>query len=133
MRTKIVSAWTAALAIACFAASGSAALAQMRDAAQNEITVEAPRSVPVPVERSPYTGAAISTTTVRMPVLYGDLDLTTLRDADRLMLRIHNGARDACIQLDRLYPLNPDDSCVDKAVENARPAAAAAIAAARGQ
>lgn len=133
MSTKIVSAWTVALAMAGFAASGMPALAQTRDAGGSEITVEAPRSVPVPVERNPYTGAAIATTTVRMPVLYGDLDLTTQRDADRLMLRIRNGARDACGQLDRLFPLNPDESCVDKAAENAKPAAVAAIAAARGR
>ena len=100
--------------------------------AGDEITVEAPRTVPIPVERNPYTGAAIATTTVRMSVLYGDLDLTTQRDSDRLMLRIRNVARDACKQLDRLYPLNPDENCVDRTVENAAPLGQAVIAAARG-
>ncbi|MFT4026821.1 MAG: hypothetical protein QM676_08485 [Novosphingobium sp.] len=84
------------------AASGHGALAQAPDAAKNEITVEALRSVPVPIERSPYTGAAVAVTTVRMSVLYGDLDLAAARDADRLLLRIRNVARDACKQLDRL-------------------------------
>lgn len=96
-----------------------------------EITVEAPRSVPVPVERSPYTGAAVAVTTVRMSVLYGDLDLSSDRDAERLMTRVRNVARDACKQLDRLLPFAPDERCIDKAAANAQPVAQAAIAAAR--
>ncbi|PTD15898.1 UrcA family protein [Sphingomonas fennica] len=131
MTARIVSAWRLALMATALAASGSAGFAKAQDAG-NEITVEAPRSVPIPVERNPYTGAAIATTTVRMSVLYGDLDLTTQRDSDRLMLRIRNVARDACKQLDRLYPLNPDESCVDKTVETSAPLGQAVIAAARG-
>lgn len=107
--------------------------AQTAEGSQNEITVEAPRSVPMRIERNPYTGAAITVTTVRMAVLYGDLDLTAPRDADRLMLRVRNVARDACKQLDRLFPLDPDETCIDKAVDNAAPLATAAIAAARGR
>jgi len=118
---------------AALAASGNAALAQDADSAKQEITVEAPRSVPMPVERSPYTGAAIAVTTVRMTVLYADLDLATARDADRLMLRIRNVARDACKQLDRLYPLNPDENCIDSTVEKAAPLGQAVIAAARAR
>lgn len=132
MKVRIVPAWGLALVATALAASGSAGLAEAQDAG-NEITVEAPRSVPIPVERNPYTGAAIATTTVRMSVLYGDLDLRTQRDSDRLMLRIRNVARDACKQLDRLYPLNPDETCVDKTLENSAPLGAAVIAAARGQ
>lgn len=116
-----------------WSASASMARAQAPDGGQTEITVEAPRAVPVRVERSPYTGAAIAVTTVRMSVLYGDLDLATSRDADRLMLRVRNVARDACQQLDRLYPLDPDETCIEKAVDNAAPLASAAIAVARGQ
>lgn len=107
--------------------------AQTPEGSQTEITVEAPRSVPMRIERNPYTGAAIAVTTVRMSVLYGDLDLTAPRDADRLMLRVRNVARDACKQLDRLFPLDPDETCIDKAVDNAAPLATAAIAAARGR
>lgn len=111
---------------------GSLAPAQAQDAGSgNVITVEAPRSVPVPVERSPYTGAAVAVTTVKMSVLYGDLDLTTGRDAERLMERIHNVARDACRQLDRMLPLAPDVECAGKAAANAQAIAEATIAAAR--
>lgn len=109
------------------------ALVQPADEAKNEITVEAPRSVAVPVERNPYTGAAVAVTTVRMSVLYGDLDLSRSADADRLLVRIRNVAREACKQLDRLLPLNPDDTCTDKAVAQATPLASAVIAAARSQ
>ena len=100
-------------------------------ASGGEITVEAPRSLPVPVERNPYSGAAVAVTTVRMSVLYGDLDLTTGRDAERLMERIHNVARDACRQLDRILPLTPDEQCAGKAAANAQALAQATIAAAR--
>lgn len=131
MTARIISACGLGLAAIPLAASGSAGVAAPPDAG-DEITVEAPRTVPIPVERNPYTGAAIATTTVRMSVLYGDLDLTTQRDSDRLMLRIRNVARDACKQLDRLYPLNPDENCVDRTVENAAPLGQAVIAAARG-
>ncbi len=121
------------LMAAGWAASASMARAQTAAGGSNEITVEAPRSVPVRVERSPYTGAAVAVTTVRMSVLYGDLDLATLRDANRLMVRVRNVARDACKQLDRLYPLDPDETCIDKAVDHAAPLASAAIAVARGE
>lgn len=96
-----------------------------------EITVEAPRTVPLDVERSPYTGAAVAVTTLKMPVLYGDLDLTAERDGERLMTRIANVSRDLCKQLDRLHPFNPDPDCARKAAANAAPRAQAAIAAAR--
>ena len=66
-------------------------------------------------------GAAVAVTPVRMSVLYGDLDLSTPRDAHRLMLRVRNVAPDACKALDRLYALDPDESCNDKAVSNAAP------------
>lgn len=133
MRTKIASALGIPLLAAGFAASGHAAPAPVPAATKNEITVEAPRAVAMPIERSPYTGAAVAVTTVRMSVLYGDLDLARQHDADRLMLRIGNVARDACRQLDRLYPLSPDATCIDQAVKNAAPLASAIIASARGR
>lgn len=95
------------------------------------ITVEAPRSGPALVERNPYTGAAIVVTTVKMPVMYDDLDLATPRDADRLMVRIRSVARDLCKHLDRLMPLNPDPTCIQQTVAKAASQASAVIAAAR--
>lgn len=97
-------------------------------AADHEIVVTAPRSLPPPIERSPYTGAPIVVTTVAIPVLYYDLDLTDPASLPRLMKRIERVAQDACAQLDRLFPLNPDADCVGKAVAVSMPAAKAAIA-----
>ncbi len=108
------------------------AAAQSQDAT-DVITVEAPRSVPVPVERNAYSGSAVAVTTVKMSVLYGDLDLSAQKDVERLMLRVRHVAREACKALDRLYPLDPDETCTDKAVANATPLAFAVIEAARGR
>ena len=121
-----------ALFVAALLASTGSAIAQSGDTANElEIVVEAPRSVPVPGERSPYTGAPIIVTTVRIPALYGDLDLAQPTDAARLMKRLDRVAHDACGQLDRLYPLNPDADCVERAVANATVAARSLIATAQ--
>ncbi len=95
------------------------------------ITVEAPRKAPVPIERSPYTGAPIAESTVRIPVLYGDLDLTRPEDAERLLTRVANVAQDACENLDRLMPFSEDSDCLRKARASGEAAAREAIAAAR--
>ncbi len=63
--TKFASYWALALMAASLAALGDGAFAQSGEATEQEIMVEAPRTVPVPVERSPHTGAAIAVTTVR--------------------------------------------------------------------
>lgn len=120
------------LVASALAAGVPPAAAQSQDAT-DVITVEAPRSVPVPVEPNAYSGSAVAVTTVRMSVLYGDLDLSAQKDVERLMLRVRNVARDACKALDRLYPLDPDETCTDKAVANAAPLAFAVIEAARGR
>ena len=99
----------------------------------NEIIVEAPRRVPVPRadSRDPFTGAAVTVTTVQMQLLYGDLDLSSEDGANSLRTRIERVAQAACKELDRLYPFNPDPECVGKTVAKAEPLAQAAIAAAR--
>jgi UrcA family protein len=118
------------LGIVLMGTSGGA-MAQTPDAGMGpEIVVEAPRSVPIPAERSPYSGAPIVITTVKIPALYGDLNLAKPADAERLMTRINRVARDACKQLDRLYPFNPDPDCVRRAVASATVAAKSVIAAA---
>lgn len=98
-----------------------------------EIVVEAPRSVPLRGERSPYTGAPVVVTTVKIPALYGDLDLAKPADAARLMKRLERVARSACLQLDQLYPLDPDPECVHRAVSGATASAKTAIAAAKAK
>jgi UrcA family protein len=126
--------------VAVAALSGVHAVAQTPDAqTESDIVVEAPRPVPVPVpnppspaptEKNKYTGAPIILTTVRLPVLYGDLDLKNPADAERLMTRIDHIAQDACKYLDQLYPLNADPECFQKSVGKAKAAAKDAIAAA---
>ncbi len=127
----------AAAAMPAVAAPGPETSAPVREALAvppvEEIIVEAPRSLPGPeiVGRSPHTGAAIVVMTLRIPVLYDDLDLTDPADADRLMTRVERVAQDACGELDRLYPLTSDPDCVLRTVKGARPVAEARIAAAR--
>jgi len=114
--------------LAC--AGGSSA--QAKDAVDGPvIIVEAPRYVPVQSERSPYTGAPIVVTIVKIPARYGDLNLANPADAARLMTRLDRVAHDACKQLDQLFPLNPDRDCVGRAVANARSAAKIVVAAAQ--
>lgn len=96
----------------------------------DQIVVEAPRRLPVPVDRSPYSGAPIAVTTIKMSVLFGDLDLSREADAESLLYRIDRVAQDACRYLDRLYPLNPDPDCMGAAVAKAKATAKAEIAAA---
>lgn len=101
-------------------------------ASSQEIVVEAPRQVKTPGSAEPFTGEGFMATTVKIPVLYSDLDLTKEADAARLMTRIERVASDACHELDRVYPLDPDPDCVSRAQINGRKAAQAVIDAARG-
>ncbi|WP_338466824.1 UrcA family protein [Novosphingobium sp. ZN18A2] len=96
------------------------------------ITVEAPRLVKRPAAKEAHTGAEFMSTTVAIPVLYSDLDLTKDSDAERLMARIERVATDACRELDRVYPLDPDPDCITRAAGNAQQSAREAIDAARG-
>lgn len=112
--------------------TGGGAAAQTAEALDGpEIVVEAPRAVPLEGTRSPYTGASTIVTTVRISALYGDLDLADPQDSARLMVRLDRVARDACGQLDRLYPLISDPDCVSRAVSGATVTAKALIAEAR--
>jgi UrcA family protein len=108
------------------------AAAQTTDAAvdaSDEITVIAPRTVTDRFQPSVPDAVAKATISLRLIVLYTDLDLKTETGTARLMTRIDSAARDACKYLDRLYPLDPDKACIDAAVASARPQADAAIAA----
>ncbi|MEW9854785.1 UrcA family protein [Novosphingobium sp. M1R2S20] len=115
------------MAFASLACGGAAMAAP--DQQEDEIVVTAPRALPLPAERSPYTGAPIATASVAIPVLYEDLDLGTERDRERLMTRIDRVAQDACRQLDRMFPLNPDADCVRNATSAAKSAANAMLSA----
>lgn len=122
------------IAAAALCGATSVAAQSANPAEDQTIIVEAPRTVPPPAppaDRSAYTGAPVVTTTVRISALYGDLDLAQPAHAARLMTRIERVARDACATLDRLYPLNPDPDCVNRAVAQATPGARALIASAQ--
>ena len=118
------------LAAAGFLIVTAAAAAQPADEdTANTITVIAPRAVTPQVRRSvPDRGTV--TVTIRISVLYGDLNFARPADGARLMARVRSAARDACRHLDRLYPLVVDKSCIANAVADATPRANAIIAAA---
>jgi len=96
-----------------------------------QVTIQAERPAKV-VGRS-YTGVPIELVTLTRRVSYADLDLTTHAGATELEKRVSDTAKDACKQLDTLYPLTAADtgpSCVKKATDDAMTQAHAAIAAA---
>jgi UrcA family protein len=115
---------------AVLASMANSALAQTSESPGKEIVVEAPRTLRLPVKRSPYSGAAMVVTTVKITARYGDLDLARPAEALRLTARVKAVAQDACKELDRLHPLSPDHDCVAMAVARARPDVEAAVAAA---
>ena len=124
---------TALLLGTMFMAMSSIAGAQVpEEQVAPEIVVTAPRAVPVPAERTPYAGEPVLIATVKIPVRLGDLDLKDPASGDRLFTRIKRVAQDACGQLDRPYPLNPDPNCIDRAIAAVRPAAEALLKATRG-
>lgn len=121
------------LAVAALSYAGGAAGQEPAADGTDEIIVEAPRAVPLPGERSPFTGAPIVTSTVRIPVFYHDLDLGRPSDEARLMTRVRRVAQDVCRELDRIHPFNPDADCLGKAVASGTAAAKAAVSAAKGK
>jgi len=96
-----------------------------------EITITAPRVIHEQVGRSPSTGAAIERISLTRQVSYADLDLTKPAGAAELEKRVGDTAKEACKQLDSLYPLAPKDpTCIDKATDGGMKQAKAAIDAA---
>jgi len=95
---------------------------------ESDIVVEAPLLVPVPSENLPTETPTNALASVRIYVLYRDLDLTRPDDAKRLMERVEATARQACGYLDKLSPLDDDSACIARAAASAAPAAKAAIA-----
>ncbi len=114
------------------AATGNEPVGQAANPPQSsDIVVEAPRALPKPRRANRFAGEAQVFATVRVPVMYYDLDLTQPDGARRLNDRIHNTARQACSYLDALYPLRPDPECVKRAEDRVAPAARAAVEAAK--
>ena len=131
MQTGIVSLLAASVALGPI--DGAWAQDEEGDSAQSEeITVIAPRPItPFAKEKSDHGAKPIIS--LKMLVQYGDLDLSQSDDVARLAVRVHAVARDACRYLDQVYPLDLDPDCESRAVQDAKPQVAKAIAAAVAQ
>lgn len=96
-----------------------------------EITITAPRVVREQVDRSPSTGAPIERVSLTRQVSYSGLDLRKQADVTVFETRVSDTAREACKQLDSLYPLlPPDKDCLANTTANGMEQAKQAIAAA---
>jgi len=100
-----------------------------------EVTVEAGQTQKTVVGRSRSTNAPIELVTVDYHVRYSDLDLHKHADVLRFHSRVETAARDACRQLDELYPIEKPQikTCTHDAIQGASQQVQAAVAAAGGQ
>ncbi len=102
-----------------------------------ELTVIAPRAVHEQVGRSSSTGAPgtpIELISLSREVNFGDLDLTTESGAQTLKGRVIDTAKQACAELDKLYPIEPPNvDCVKAAADEGMAQANMVVAAARKQ
>ena len=101
--------------------SGGSVLAQTGNNTIEEITVVAPRQVTrEPVGHTP-SGGTIENISLTRRVDYSDLNLAVHADVEKLDKRVDDTAREACRQLEQLYPSaalsSPD--CVRTAVNGA--------------
>lgn len=129
---------------ACLALAGAAlmlgnthAFSQKAPDHSNEVRIEASRPVVKQIGRSLTTGAPIDIVQLTRHVSYADLDLATHAGASELEARIKSTAREACRQLEQLYPIGTSEgpgteglNCVKDAIDGAMPQAKTAIAAA---
>lgn len=92
------------------------------------VTVTAPRTIKEEVGTSAI-GATIEVVKVSHDVVVGDLDLARHSARNELDRRIEEAAKEACNQIDTLYPLGPDPDCVKNAIEGAQAQKDAVVAA----
>ena len=99
-----------------------------------EVTVQAERPTAKVVGRS-QIGAPVISTGVQYRVSYSDLDLSIPSNAKVLKTRVRDAAREACADLDKLYPISTSGSneCSQKAEEGTMPQVLSAIAAAESR
>ena len=119
----------ATIALAVLAPAAAGAQESGEPSSPQEIEVIAPRPI-TPFVKEKGDNGAKAIISLKMTVEFSDLDLTRASDVDRLAVRIHSVARDACGYLDRTYPLDPDPDCQSRAVKDAQPQVYKAIAAA---
>jgi UrcA family protein len=90
-----------------------------------EVLVEAGPVTRTVVGRSATTNAPIESVTVDYHVSYADLDLVKHADVQVLQERVEAAARDACQQLDELFPLRKSHqqthACVEDAIRATTP------------
>lgn len=125
-----------ALASAALVLSSTPAFSQHTSSDTSEVRIEAARSVER-IGRSSTTGAPIEIVQLTRRVNYSDLDLATQAGAHELEKRIKETSREACGQLDKLYPVGTSEgpgtkglNCVQDAIDGAMLQARTAIAAA---
>lgn len=128
--TRAMQIGTGLLAVSLFVASAAFAQddAGTPEVPEQEIVVTAPRPITAELPDGAAGRREAAVISLRMTVQYADLDLATAEDADRLKVRIRSVARDACKYLDRMYPLDPDPDCEERAYSDAKPQVEKAIA-----
>jgi UrcA family protein len=101
--------------------------------AASDVTVQAERPTTKVVGRTAF--APVILATVQYRVSYSDLDLSIPANAQLLKDRVRDAAREACGDLDKLYPVAATSAseCLRKTEQNAKPQVLSAIAAAEAR
>jgi UrcA family protein len=111
-----------------FALTGTAAAQNSNSQRDNDsqipqITVQASHEVQRKQVGMPYTGIPVEEVSLSRHVGFRDLDLTTAAGKDELDKRIKAVAKEACNQIQKLYPLEQWDTdtrtCIADAVKGA--------------
>jgi UrcA family protein len=99
----------------------------------SDVTVQAERPTTKVVGRTAF--APVILATVQYRISYSDLDLSIPTNAQLLKDRVRDAAREACKDLDKLYPITTSSSseCLRKTEQNATPQVLSAIAAAEAR
>jgi UrcA family protein len=126
MKKKTNLVLAAAILAGGVAGMGYQAFAQQAYTQRDEsITVQAPRMIHRETVGRSVTGAPIEEVSLTRRVYVGDLDLRRVADNNELDRRIDLTAREACDQLNRLYPADMypaaanDRDCVKSAIHDA--------------
>ena len=100
-----------------------------------EVVVQAGPVAKAVVGRALGSGAPIESVTVDYHVSYADLNLIKHADVMALNKRVESAARDACQQLDELYPIERPklQQCMDDAIRAANERVQSAISAAQNR
>lgn len=133
---KLLSRKPALIAATIALLGAGAALQNLALAAPlSEVVIEAGPINRTVVGRSATTGAPIESITVDHRVDYSDLDLVKHVDVLTLQQRVEMAARDACAQLDEVFPIGSSyhqtRTCIEEAIHGASQAVQQAITSAQ--